>query len=87
MSGVQSVVSDTYKQDARPLLAGEFYKFIAGPNPPTDANILGHPPGYPIFIAAASKLFGENAVLIVQILLNALAPLLIFGIALQLFDY
>ena len=45
MSAVQSVVSDTYKQDARRLTAGNVREFLAGPDPPSNANVLGHPPG------------------------------------------
>lgn len=87
MREVQSVVSATYKQDASYLLSGDTGGFIEGPDPPSDANILGHPPGYPIFIAGVWSVFGQNdSLLIVQIFFNALAALFVFGIALELFD-
>lgn len=88
MSAVQSVVANNYKQDARPLLTGNYSEFIAGPDPPSNANVLGHPPGYPLFIAAVWRIFGDgDAFLIVQLLINALAPLVVFAIAVRLVEY
>src|SRR6266550_1514403 len=87
MDGVQYVLTDTYKADAKTLLNGDVRTFLAGPNPPSDATILLHPPGYPLFIAVVYGIFGENEFLrIIQILLNSLAPILVFFIALRLFD-
>jgi 4-amino-4-deoxy-L-arabinose transferase-like glycosyltransferase len=83
---VQNVVTHVYKQDARLLAAGDIRGFITGPDPPTDATIIMHPPGYPIFIAAVHTIFGEgNGLRIIQLLLNSLAPLLLFAIAAELF--
>ena len=87
IDGVQYVVTEVYKQDARLLVARDIRGFLAGPDPPSDATIIMHPPGYPIFIAAVYALLGENESLrIIQILLNSLAPLLIFFISRRLFD-
>lgn len=87
MAGVQWGLTELYKNDAKYLATGEFRLFLAGPNPPSDATVLLHPPGYPIFIGINYLLWGENeAFVIVQILLNSLAPVLIFLIAMGLFD-
>jgi len=87
IDAVQYVVTDVYKRDARLLVTGDVGAFVTGPDPPSDATIIMHPPGYPIFIAAIYSIFGENGSLrIIQILLNSLAPLLIFLIAALLFD-
>lgn len=91
MAGVQYVLTDLYERDAGILLSGDIATFLAGPNPPTDASVLLHPPGYPILIAGVSGIFGSieggrGAFQIVQLLLNSLAPVLIFLIARRLFD-
>ena len=87
IAGVQYVVTHVYKQDARLLVAGDIRGFLAGPDPPSDATIVMHPPGYPLFIAAVYGLFGENGSLrIIQLLLNSLAPILIFFISGLLFS-
>jgi len=83
-----SGVSQAYLTDARTLLAGDLNKFVFGINPPSDANVLAHPPGYPIIMAAVYGVFGEgNAMTIAQIVLNSFAPVLVFLIALQLFSF
>lgn len=88
MDGVQYVVTHLYKEDARTLLRGDVGTFLAGPNPPSDASVLLHPPGYPLFIAAAYGIFGENEGLrIFQIFLCSFASILIFLIARRLFDF
>lgn len=87
MAGVQWMLTHMYKQDAANLVAGDIGLFLAGPNPPSDANILLHPPGYPMFIAATQAVTGsENAFLIFQLLINSLSAALVFLIALRLFD-
>jgi 4-amino-4-deoxy-L-arabinose transferase-like glycosyltransferase len=79
MDSVQYVVTDVYKQDARLLVNGDVETFITGPDPPSDATIIMHPPGYPILIATVFALFGENEMLrIAQIMLCSLAAVLIF---------
>jgi dolichyl-phosphate-mannose-protein mannosyltransferase len=77
---VQTSVTDGYKQSARHLARGEVKPFVS------DINNLGHPPGYPIFLAAIFKTFGESdtAIQFLQILLDAIAVLLLFLIALEL---
>ena len=87
MAEVQYGPTDLYKDDARTLLRGDLKTFLAGPNPPSDATTLLHPPGYPILIAAVYGIFGESeAYRIVQILICSLASILFFLIAACLFD-
>ena len=49
-----------HKETATILLNGDLRTFLAGPAPPTDANILTYPPGYPIFQATIFKLLGGS---------------------------
>src|SRR6185369_7112447 len=51
---VQTSVSARYKESARQLVAGDFKGFVS------DVQRLGHPPGYPILIAAIYSLAGES---------------------------
>jgi len=78
---VQTSVTEGYTDSARQLLSGDF-KTFAG-----DINHFGHPPGYPILLAATFKVAGESitAIHVVQIFLDALAVVLLFVIALELF--
>lgn len=86
MSGVQWVLTHIYRADARELALGRLGLFLAGPNSPSDANVLLHPPGYSILIAGVGSIVGDgNGFRIVQICLNSLAPVLVFLIGLQLF--
>jgi 4-amino-4-deoxy-L-arabinose transferase-like glycosyltransferase len=87
IDGVQYVVTHIYKQDARLLVNGDISTFLTGPDPPSDATIIMHPPGYPVFIAVVYALFGENESLrIVQMMLCSLAAVLAFFLARRLFD-
>src|SRR5678815_173623 len=52
---VMTVLTDIYTMDARHLAFGDIKTFLQGPNPPVDAHILSHPPGYPIFLATIFK--------------------------------
>lgn len=86
IDAVQYVVTEVYKRDARLLVAGDVRTFLAGPDPPSDATIIMHPPGYPVFIAAIYGIFGEGESLrVIQLLLNSLAAVLSFLIARRLF--
>lgn len=57
---VFSGMASAHKENANTLLSGDLRSFLAGPAPPTDANILTYPPGYPIFIAAIFRVFGQS---------------------------
>lgn len=35
-----------YRPLAEHLIKGDIKTFLAGPNPPNDATVIGHPPGY-----------------------------------------
>lgn len=84
---VQSVVTDVYKKDARLLASGSVAVFVTGPDPPSDATIIMHPPGYPILIASIYRAAGEGEPLrVVQILLCSLAPIFVFLTAKLLID-
>ncbi|MEO6390880.1 MAG: glycosyltransferase family 39 protein [Pyrinomonadaceae bacterium] len=73
-----------YANDARTLLSGDIGLFVRGPNPPSDANVLAHPPGYPILMAAVFGAHGSlNAVRVVQLLVSSGSAVLVFLIALQ----
>ncbi len=86
METVQSVLQQIYKRDARNLADGQISLFLTGPDPPSDANVLLHPPGYSILIAGIYSIAGEGEIFrVVQLFLNCLAPVLIFLIARRLF--
>jgi hypothetical protein len=73
-----------YVNDARTLVNGELGLFLKGPNPPSDANVLAHPPGYPLLIAVVFKLGGSlRVVRIVQLLVSSGSAVLLFLIAYQ----
>lgn len=80
---VQTSVSDGYKDSARQLLYGDFKTFVS------DINHFGHPPGYPILLAAIFNVAGESdtAIQVVQIIFDAIAVVLLFLIALKLAPY
>ena len=83
-----SGITDNYRSDAAVLLHGDFSTFLFGPNPPGDANVLAHPPGYPILIAAVHGIFGESVDFrIAQIPLNALGPLIVWLIVEEIFGF
>lgn len=75
-----------YRDDARYLISGNWRLFLRGPEPPTNANILAHPPGYSIMMAAIFPLFGESdaAMRVVQLTCDALAAVMIFLLCLEL---
>lgn len=76
-----------YRTDAQALTSGDLELFLRGPNPPSNANILGHPPGYAILMAAVFRIFGpsDDALRYFQIMCDSLACILLFFIALELF--
>jgi hypothetical protein len=85
---VQTQVTEGYKHTARLLQEGGVRSFFSASSPLSDPNHLGHPPGYSILIAVVFSLFGESdsALQIIQILADAAAAVLIFLIALALFN-
>jgi hypothetical protein len=85
---VQTQVTEGYKHTARLLQEGGVRSFFSASSPLSDPNHLGHPPGYSILIAVVFSLFGESdsALQIIQILADAAAAVLVFLIALALFN-
>ncbi len=89
VSKVQTVVAADYQHTARLFRQEGARGFYRSSGPLADANLLGHPPGYPIVIAIVSAVFGESntAIQLFQIICDALAAVLIFLIALELFPF
>jgi len=78
---VQTSVTSGYKDSAHQLARGDFKTFFS------DVNHLGHPPGYPILLAALFKTVGDSntALQFFQIVCDAAAVVVLFLIAGQLF--
>src|SRR2546423_2117965 len=53
-------MAEEYKAHAQVLYEGDLMRFLRGDDPPSDANFVKHPPGYPLFVAAVWKLFGRT---------------------------
>lgn len=83
---VMTQLTVTYKEDARTLARGEAGLFVRGADPPSNANVLAHPPGYSILMAALFAFTGESdaSLRVFQILCDAINALLVFLIALEL---
>ena len=79
---VQTSVTARYKESARQLVAGDFKGFVS------DVQRLGHPPGYPILIATIYALAGESDSIVqfIQITIDSAAVLVLFLIALEMFQ-
>jgi hypothetical protein len=84
MATVQSVVTANYLRDARALASGDIRTFLSGDDPPVNARVIDHPPGYPLAIGVVSAVAGESSWRLVQIGLNSLAAVFLFLIAAQL---
>jgi hypothetical protein len=80
---IQTSVTEGYKDSARQLASGDLNVFVS------DINHMGHPPGYPILLAAIFKIFGDSntAIQFGQILLDCVSVVLIFLIALELVPF
>lgn len=57
---VQTTVTAGYKRDARYLNEDGFASLFSRRAPLAQADSLGHPPGYPLALAALFSLFGES---------------------------
>lgn len=79
---IQTSVTARYKESARQLIAGDFKGFVS------DVQRLGHPPGYPILIATVYALAGESDSIVqfIQITIDSAAVLVLFLIALEMFQ-
>lgn len=76
-----------YRPLAEPLIRGDVKTFLTGPNPPNDATVIGHPPGYPLLFAFFSRTFStpETALQLFQLIVDCVAVVLVFLIALEFF--
>lgn len=85
---VQTGVTNDYKRIAQLLRQGGVTSFLSPTSPLADPNNLGHPPGYPILMAAIHSTFGESdtAVQFVQITCDALSAVVIFLIVGEFFS-
>lgn len=85
---VQTQVTEGYKHTGRLLQQGGISSFFSRGSNLSDPNHLGHPPGYSILIALVFGAFGESeaALQLIQILADSLACVVVFLIALRLFE-
>ena len=77
-----------YKAHAMVLVQGDVRGFLRGPNPPSNAHVIKHPPGYPLLMAAVYKLFGDadGVLRLIHILVDAGGVVLVFLIAYEFFS-
>jgi len=83
---VMSGLTAGYKDDARILARGDLRLFLRGPDPPSNANVIAHPPGYSILLAAIFSLVGESdvAIRLFQIFCDSISVIFVFLISLEL---
>jgi 4-amino-4-deoxy-L-arabinose transferase-like glycosyltransferase len=86
---VQTTVTAGYKRDARYLNDGGVFSLLSRASPLAQPDSLGHPPGYPLLLAAVFKVFGESdaAVQFFQIFCDALACVVLFLIVAELLNF
>ncbi len=79
-------MSREYKEHALMLVGGDLRGFLRGPDPPSNANVVKHPPGYPLLMAAVYTVFGErdDVLRLLHIALDSAAAVLVLLIALEL---
>lgn len=80
---VFSGMVEHHQDNARLLLRGEVSRFITGPAPPGDANILTYPPGYPVIMAIVFRIFNDadGSMRWFQVVCDAAAAVLLFFVA------
>lgn len=85
---VQSAVTEGYKHTASLLREGGFSSFFSSESEISNPVHLGHPPGYPILIATLFSFFGESdtSLQFFQIFADSIAAVVIFMLALELFN-
>lgn len=84
-----SGMTGEYKAHAMVLVQGDGRTFLSGPNPPSNAYVIKHPPGYPLLMALVYKLTGDSdtALRFLHILFDASSAVLVFFIARELFSF
>ena len=77
-----------YRPLAEPLIRGDVKTFLVGANPPNDATVIGHPPGYPLLFAIFSRTFStpETALQLFQLIVDCFPVVLVFLIGLEFFS-
>lgn len=83
-----SAITRRYESEAQRMLKEGGILFPRTPVDPGDARLILHPPGYSAFIAAIYTVFGESdtPVRAAQIILDALSAIIVFLIALEVFN-
>ena len=83
-----SVIARRYETEAQRMLKEGGILFPRTPVDPGDARLILHPPGYSAFVAAIYNVFGESEapVRAAQIILDALSAIIVFLIALEVFN-
>ena len=85
-SGLGSL-THRYLNQGQQILDGEGMLFPRDFERPTNAQLLVHPPGYPIFVAIVFRLFGNstNALTVAQLVADGIAAAMVTLIASELF--
>jgi 4-amino-4-deoxy-L-arabinose transferase-like glycosyltransferase len=85
---VQTVVTAGYRRDALALREGGAGALFSRASLLANADSLGHPPGYPVLLAAVFKLCGasDTAIQLLQIFCDALACVVLCLIVAELLD-
>lgn len=85
-SGLGSL-THLYLKHAKEMVAGRGLLLPRDFNEPSNAQLLVHPPGYSIFVAAIFRIFGESTdrLIVAQIVLDSAAALMITVLAAELF--
>jgi len=83
-----SAIARLYESEAQRMLKEKRILFPRDSVDPGDARLILHPPGYPAFRAAICSLFGssDSAVTLAQLVFDALSCVIVFLIALELFN-
>jgi len=84
---VQTSVALNYKQQARLLQANGVASLYDAASSTNNPDLLGHPPGYPLLLAALYRVAGEHdkVTQFLQIILDSLSVVIIVLIALEFF--
>jgi len=84
---VQSSVALNYKHQARLIQANGVVSLFDPSSATNNPDLLGHPPGYPIWLSFVNRAAGEHDTLtqVLQIMLDSLAVVIIALIAFNLF--
>lgn len=83
-----SAIARRYESEAQRILKEGGVLFPRTPVDPGDARLILHPPGYPAVIAATYAMLGDSEAMVarVQVLLDALAAIVVLLIAAELFN-